>query len=198
MLDVMTCPKEQIFSELRAQLAPGTVLRPDEPLAKKTTLRVGGCADVYVEPTSENDLARVVLFCHEREVPLMILGRGSNLLIRDGGIRGVVVCLAHANFSKIEIVGQQLHCGAGAKLKNVSIEARRNNLSGLEFLEGIPGSVGGALRMNAGAMGGTLAVRLALSGQTVTVVDQGAHLEAIQRNGLKLVRADGAEEVAKD
>ena len=86
-------------------------------------------------------------------MPFFILGRGSNLLVRDGGVRGVVICLAHPHFSKIEIVGERLHCGAGAKLKNVSVEAKRNNLSGVEFLEGIPGSVGGALRMNAGAMG---------------------------------------------
>jgi UDP-N-acetylenolpyruvoylglucosamine reductase len=83
----------------------------------------------------------------------MILGRGSNLLIRDGGIRGAVICLANASFSKIEIKENRLHCGAGAKLKNISVEARRNLLTGLEFLEGIPGSLGGALRMNAGAMG---------------------------------------------
>ena len=66
----------------------------------------------------------------------------------------MVICLSQPHFSKIEIVGERLHCGAGAKLKNVAVEAQRNNLSGVEFLEGIPGSVGGALRMNAGAMGG--------------------------------------------
>ena len=126
----------------------------DEPLAKHTTLRVGGPADVYVEPASEADLAAVVKFCHERSLPFFVIGRGSNLLVRDGGFRGVVICLAHANFSRIEVAGERLHCGAGAKLKNVAVEAKRNGLSGVEFLEGIPGSVGGALRMNAGAMGG--------------------------------------------
>ena len=93
-------------------------------------------------------------FAAERGVPMMILGRGSNLLIRDGGIRGVVVCLAHASFCGIEVYGRQIRCGAGAKLKAVSARAREAGLTGLEFLEGIPGSVGGALRMNAGAMGG--------------------------------------------
>jgi UDP-N-acetylenolpyruvoylglucosamine reductase len=87
-------------------------------------------------------------------VPFFILGRGSNLLVRDGGFRGVVICLSQPNFSRIEIAGERLRCGAGAKLKNVAVEAKRNGLSGVEFLEGIPGSVGGALRMNAGAMGG--------------------------------------------
>ena len=85
-----------------------------------------------------------------------MLGRGSNLLIRDGGVRGVVICLAHPCFSRVEVIGETLHCGAGAKLKTVAVEARRQGLTGLEFLEGIPGSVGGAMRMNAGAMGSWL------------------------------------------
>jgi UDP-N-acetylenolpyruvoylglucosamine reductase len=142
-----------LADELVACVSPATLIRRDEPLAKHTTMRIGGPADVYLEPGSEADLASVVKFCAERDIPFFILGRGSNLLVRDGGVRGVVICLAHPHFSKIEIVGERLHCGAGAKLKNVSVEAKRNNLSGVEFLEGIPGSVGGALRMNAGAMG---------------------------------------------
>jgi UDP-N-acetylenolpyruvoylglucosamine reductase len=116
-------------------------------------MRVGGPADVYVEPASEADLAAIVKCCGEHGVPFFLLGRGSNLLVRAGGFRGVVICLAHENFSRIEIADERVRCGAGAKLKNVSVEAKRHNLSGLEFLEGIPGSVGGALRMNAGAMG---------------------------------------------
>jgi UDP-N-acetylenolpyruvoylglucosamine reductase len=144
---------KNIADEIAARVSRATVIRRDEPLAKHTTLRVGGPADVYVEPADENDLANVVKFCSDNEIKFFILGRGSNLLVRDGGFRGVVICLAHANFSRIEIRGEQIFCGAGAKLKNVSVEAKRNNLSGVEFLEGIPGSVGGALRMNAGAMG---------------------------------------------
>ena len=143
-----------IATELAARVSPATLLRRDEPMAKHTTLRVGGPADVFAEPASEADLAAILKFCGERGVKFFILGRGSNLLVRDGGFRGVVICLSHANFSKIEVAGERLRCGAGAKLKNLAVEAKRNNLGGLEFLEGIPGSVGGALRMNAGAMGG--------------------------------------------
>ena len=143
---------EPFFNELKAALAAGTVLRQNEPLAKRTTLRVGGPADIYVEPTSEEDLARVLQFCAARGVKHFILGRGSNLLVKDAGIRGVVICLVHPSFSRIELRGDRLACGAGAKLKEVALTARRNGLAGLEFLEGIPGSVGGALRMNAGAM----------------------------------------------
>ena len=144
----------KIDDELAGRVSHATVIYRNELLAKHTTLRVGGPADVYVEPASEEDLAGVVKFCGERSLPFFVIGRGSNLLVRDGGFRGVVICLAHASFSRIEIDGERLRCGAGAKMKNVAVEAKRNGLSGVEFLEGIPGSVGGALRMNAGAMGG--------------------------------------------
>ncbi len=147
------CP---IASELAERVSGATVVRRNEPLARRTTLRVGGPADVYVEPDSEEDLSQVVQCCGEHSVPMFVLGRGSNLLVKDGGFRGVVICLAHANFSRVEVKDQRLVCGAGARLKAVAIEAKRQSLSGLEFLEGIPGSVGGALRMNAGAMGGAM------------------------------------------
>jgi UDP-N-acetylenolpyruvoylglucosamine reductase len=132
------------------------VIRLDEPLAKHSTLRVGGPADVYVEPASERDLAAVLACCHERGWQFFVLGRGSNLLVRDGGFRGVVISLAQPQFSRIEVTGERLYCGAGAKLKAVAVEAKRNGLAGMEFLEGIPGSLGGALRMNAGAMGSSV------------------------------------------
>jgi UDP-N-acetylenolpyruvoylglucosamine reductase len=146
--------EKDMAEKIAGRVSRASVIRRDEALAKHTTLRVGGPADVYVELADEEDLAGVVKFCGENKIKCFILGRGSNLLVRDGGFRGVVICLSQPEFSKIEIVGERLHCGAGAKLKNVSVEAKRNNLSGVEFLEGIPGSVGGALRMNAGAMGG--------------------------------------------
>ena len=138
---------------LAEAVSPKTVLRRNEPLAKRTTLRVGGSADFYVEPASEEDLAAVLQFCGVHGLPFFLLGRGSNLLVRDGGLRGVVICLARPNFSRIEVTGHHLYCGAGAKLKAAAVEAKRHGLTGLEFLEGIPGSVGGALRMNAGGMG---------------------------------------------
>jgi UDP-N-acetylenolpyruvoylglucosamine reductase len=147
-------PNEALFPELKAAISPDAVLRADERLASRTTLRVGGNADFYAEPASEADLTRLLQVCERAALPFFILGRGSNLLIRDGGIRGLVICLAHPHFSRIEITGYRLHCGAGAKLKQVSVLAKQSQLTGLEFLEGIPGTVGGALRMNAGAMGG--------------------------------------------
>jgi UDP-N-acetylenolpyruvoylglucosamine reductase len=154
VLEQPMTPVQQIAGELAGCVSRTTAIRRDEPLSKHTTLRVGGPADVFVETASEADLAGVVKCCAAHSVPFFVMGRGSNLLVRDGGFRGVIICLAHADFSRIEVAGQHLRCGAGAKLKNIAVAAKRNGLSGMEFLEGIPGSVGGALRMNAGAMGG--------------------------------------------
>jgi len=151
MLDTMARPT-QIFDELKA-LLPNSAVRQNEPLARRTTLRVGGPADVCLEPASEEDLASAIQYCQQNDVPFLVLGRGSNLLVRDGGVRGVVICLTHPGFSRIDADPPLLRCGAGTRLKAVSAKARELDLAGLEFLEGIPGSVGGALRMNAGAMG---------------------------------------------
>lgn len=140
-----------LAAELRALLTPATVLRRDEPLAKRTTLRVGGPAEIYVEPANESELATVLRFCRDHEVPFFLLGRGSNLLIRDRGIRGVVIHLGAPAFSDIKVEGDQLRCGAGTRLKDIALTAKSHGLGG-RFLEGIPGNLGGALHMNAGAM----------------------------------------------
>jgi UDP-N-acetylenolpyruvoylglucosamine reductase len=141
---------------LIACLSPAALVRENEPLAKRTTLRVGGPADIFVEPGSETDLGVVVRLCAERSLPFFVLGRGSNLLVQDGGFSGVVVCLAHESFRRVEVAGTEIRAGAGARLKTIAAEAKRYSLTGLEFLDGIPGSVGGALRMNAGAMGNSI------------------------------------------
>ncbi|MFO1478522.1 MAG: UDP-N-acetylmuramate dehydrogenase [Verrucomicrobiota bacterium] len=143
----------QMISDLAGRVSPGTLLRAGEPMSRRTTLRVGGPADVYAEPASEADLSVLLAQASDAGVPVLILGRGSNLLVRDGGIRGMVICLGQPAFCAIAGEGEELNCGAGARLKQVAHEARRRGLSGFEFMEGIPGSVGGALRMNAGAMG---------------------------------------------
>ncbi len=142
-----------LFADLSRVMEDTTVLRRDEPLAKRTTLRVGGPADVFVEPSRDEELTAVLELAWVHSVPVFVLGRGSNLLVRDGGIRGLVLSLQHPHFSRIEVRGELIDVGAGAYLRHVANAARDAGLSGLEFLEGIPGSVGGALRMNAGAMG---------------------------------------------
>lgn len=152
-LPVTPAMKAGWLAEVKAMVSAQTVVLADEPMARRTTLRVGGAADIYIEPATEAELAVLVQWSRKRGVPLVVVGRGSNLLIRDGGIRGLIVNLGQPEFCKVEIMGYRTYCGAGAKLKQVAMDARRANLTGLEFLEGIPGTVGGALRMNAGAMG---------------------------------------------
>ena len=137
----------------REMLSAESGVGENEKLASRTTLRVGGPADILIEPASQADLALALRYCSANNLPVFMLGRGSNLVIRDGGIRGVVIALKNDAMSRIEVSGEELHCGAGARLKHIANAARDAGLSGLEFLEGIPGCLGGALRMNAGAMG---------------------------------------------
>jgi UDP-N-acetylmuramate--L-alanine ligase/UDP-N-acetylenolpyruvoylglucosamine reductase len=124
-----------------------------EPLSKHTTLRVGGPAQFWVEPRNENAFAELIRFCRSESLPLFVIGRGSNLLVRDGGIRGVVVHPYGGDFDKIEVDGNHITAGVGAKLKEVAYAGKAAGIGGLEWMEGIPGAVGGGLRMNAGAMG---------------------------------------------
>ncbi len=154
--------------ELRARVSPATRLVRCEPMSKHTSMRVGGVAALWVEPADEENLARVLQHCHRRRAeltddPLLerafrvtLVGRGTNLLVRDAGISGVVVHLGADFFARIEARDGKIVAGAGARLKQVALAARRACLTGLEFVEGIPGSLGGALRMNAGAMGSNL------------------------------------------
>ncbi len=124
-----------------------------EPLAKHTTLRVGGPAQFWVEPRNEAAFAELIRYCRRENLPLFVIGRGSNLLVRDGGIRGVVVHPCGGEFDKVEVAGNEITAGVGAKLKQVAYAGKAAGLGGLEWMEGIPGAVGGGLRMNAGAMG---------------------------------------------
>ena len=128
-------------------------IRLYEPLSNHTTLRVGGPAQFWVEPRTEQAFAELIRFCRDEHLPLFVIGRGSNLLVRDGGIRGVVVHPHGGDFEKIDVAGSEITAGAGVKLRQVAYAARAANLGGFEWMEGIPGTVGGGLRMNAGAMG---------------------------------------------
>ncbi len=145
--------RPSIAGEIAGCVSSATSVKRDEPMARHTTLRVGGPADVYVEPASEADLAAILKYCRQQGANFIVVGRGSNLLVRDGGYRGVILCLSQPAFSRIEMDGTRIRSGAGARQKDVAVGAKRAGLSGVEFLEGIPGSIGGALRMNAGAMG---------------------------------------------
>lgn len=129
----------------------------NEPLAPKTTLGLGGSARFYIEPASLDDLIRSIVEARALQCPVFTLGRGSNLVVPDEGFKGLVIRLNHPHWKEIRDLGSgRLLVGAGARLKEICGYACKLGLGGFEFLEGIPGSLGGALRMNAGAMGGSL------------------------------------------
>ncbi|HEX8295498.1 MAG TPA: UDP-N-acetylmuramate--L-alanine ligase [Chthoniobacteraceae bacterium] len=142
-----------MLDELQTVMGRGPI-KLYEPLSKHTTMRVGGPAQFWAEPETEEGFARLVRFCTLKEIPLFVMGRGSNLLVRDGGIRGVVVHLARGEFKKVEVREGQITAAVGVKQKELAYAARDAQIGGFEWFEGIPGNVGGALRMNAGAVGG--------------------------------------------
>jgi UDP-N-acetylmuramate dehydrogenase len=123
----------------------------NEPLADQTWFRVGGPAEVMFKPADAGDLAWFLQNC-PRDVPITVIGLASNLLVRDGGVPGVVIRLG-PQFAQIKIEGASLHAGAAAVDLNVARAAQASSIAGLEFLCGIPGTVGGGVRMNAGAYG---------------------------------------------
>ncbi len=129
------------------------VLKLYEPMRKHTTMKVGGPAQFWIEPTTVAGLSRIVSLCAEKAVPLRVVGRGSNLLVRDGGIPGVVMCPVKGEFSETYVEGNTIRAGAGVKFKALAAAAQSAGLGNFEWMEGIPGNVGGSLRMNAGAMG---------------------------------------------
>lgn len=127
----------------------------DAPMRDYTTFRAGGPADLLISPKSAEQIRAVLQMCRQLEVPVTLLGNGSNVLVRDGGIRGAVLRLG-SEFSQIQIEGSMVIAQAGAKLAAVVSAALSAGLVGMEFAGGIPGSVGGGIYMNAGAYGGEL------------------------------------------
>ncbi len=129
-------------------------LRLDESLAAKTTIRLGGTAELYAEPECLEDLQALLAAAAESRMPVEVLGRGSNLIVPDEGVSGLVLRLNHSCWRRIQkLDDNRILVGAGLRLKELCGQACRQGWPGFEFLEGIPGTVGGALRMNAGAMG---------------------------------------------
>ena len=145
---------DDLVTALMPHLSHEVKLRREEPLAPKTTLRVGGAARVYTEPASVADLQAVLRGARSAGAPIFLLGRGSNLIVPDEGVDGLVISLGHEAWAVFEAVADGgVRAGAGLRLKHLCGLAAAAGVAGFEFLEGIPGSVGGALRMNAGAMG---------------------------------------------
>ncbi len=127
----------------------------DEPMKNHTSFKIGGPADVLIIPGSEEDLVEAIRYCREKGVKYFIMGNGTNLLIKDTGIRGAVIKIANG-FDKIDINGDRIFCQSGALLSKVAEFSLEHSLTGFEFACGIPGTVGGAITMNAGAYGGEM------------------------------------------
>lgn len=133
------------------------ILQRDKPLAPLTWMNLGGPAQFFLEPRDQAELQKVVTCCHENGIPIFVLGSGSNLLVRDEGVRGAVIRLANASFAESTVDGTTLRSGAGALLSQTISVSVRDGLAGLEVLAGIPGTVGGAIRGNAGGRSGEIA-----------------------------------------
>ena len=134
----------------------GCEVAADEPMKNHTTFKIGGSADLFVTVCDNSQLVSVVRLCNEKEIPLFVLGNGSNLLVSDKGIRGAVLRLG-GEFCDIGFNSDgSVHCGAGAQLSKLCAFALEHSLTGLEFAWGIPGSCGGAAFMDAGAYGGEM------------------------------------------
>ncbi|TCJ06074.1 UDP-N-acetylmuramate dehydrogenase [Cytobacillus praedii] len=128
------------------------IVKENEPLANHTTMKIGGPADIFIEPSSIENMIKTMELINEYKVNWTAIGRGSNLLVSDLGIEGAVIKLGRG-MSKLEINGTEVTAGGGYSLVSLSTQLSRQGLSGLEFASGIPGSVGGAVFMNAGAHG---------------------------------------------
>ena len=152
-----------------------------EPMKNHPTFRIGGPADALALPKTPEEVAEVVRFCHEHAQPYYVLGNGSNLLVSDEGYRGIVLQL-YRNFNDIQVNGEMITVQSGAMLAAVARTAYQNGLTGLEFASGIPGTIGGAVVMNAGAYGGEMKHVL----REVTVLTKEGEVLAIPAKALEL------------
>ena len=144
----------EILKQIKEELA-GIEILFNEPLKQYTYTKVGGAADYLAFPRNQYELKRIVTFANAQEIPWMVLGNSSNIIVRDSGIEGFVIMFDH--FHDVRVNGYVIEAEAGAKLIDVTHVARYHSLTGFEFACGIPGSIGGAVYMNAGAYGGEIA-----------------------------------------
>ncbi len=147
----------RVLTEMQAECGREFPARLYEPMRKHTTLGVGGVAQYWVEPDTLECMQEVVNYFKDHNIPVHVVGRGSNLVVRDGGIRGAVVHPCGGDFDKLELMDSTtILAGANVKVKKVAAFAARHGIAGFEWMDGIPGCVGGSLRMNAGSMGGEM------------------------------------------
>lgn len=146
-----------MYSKLESQLKQsGIIFKTLEPMSEHTSFKIGGRAKIFIIPASVDECVKSIELCNSLGVPYHIIGKGTNLLVRDEGIDAAVICISSA-MSKIEMISDnEIYCEAGASLASVCLFALDNSLGGMEFAYGIPGNLGGAIVMNAGAYGGEI------------------------------------------
>lgn len=171
---------QKFYNELTEVLTEDKVLI-NEPMRNHTTFRVGGPADYYVIPKTKEDVKNIINICKKCKMPFYILGNGSNLLVSDKGYRGVVIQIFKA-MNTVTVEGNVITAQAGALLSAVASQALANGLAGFEFAAGIPGTLGGACVMNAGAYGGELKDVI----KNVTVLTQEGEFLAIDQEDMEL------------
>jgi UDP-N-acetylmuramate dehydrogenase len=171
------CPEAimAVFDEFQA------IIQRNEPLRPYTHLRLGGPAEMLVQPRSREDLSRFVQRCFQEHVPLRVLGSGCNLLVRDEGVRGAVLRLVEPPFTNVVVEGNRVRAGTGAAMATLISAAARHGLAGLETLVGIPGTVGGALRFNAGDRSGDIGQFV----RQVEVMDTAGAIQVRDRDELR-------------
>ncbi|WP_251549210.1 UDP-N-acetylmuramate dehydrogenase [Neobacillus muris] len=160
------------------QILPVENIKVSESIKNYTYTRLGGPADIFLTPTNFDEMKVILQTAKECDIPVTIIGNGSNLIVKDGGIRGITISLM--KMKAIKVVNQTLSLQAGAYLKHVTEAALRNELTGLEFASGIPGTVGGAVYMNAGAYGGQISDALT----NAWVMDGDGHLLLLSKQEL--------------
>jgi UDP-N-acetylmuramate dehydrogenase len=157
------------------------IVKPNEPLAPYMHLRLGGPAEFLVQPRSREELSAVVRRCFEQRLPLRVLGGGCNVLVRDEGVKGVVLRLSEPAFTQVTVEGNHVRGGTGAAVSALISQAARHGLGGLETLVGIPGTVGGALRCNAGDRAGDISQFV----RQVEVFDSAGEAQVRERDELR-------------
>ena len=171
---------QNFYDKLNNVIAKDSILT-DEPMSRHTTFRVGGPADFFVTPKAKEEVRDVIRICKEAGMPYYIIGNGSNLLVSDAGYRGVIVQI-YKEINEVKVEGDLVKAQAGALLSGIAAKALGAELSGFEFASGIPGTIGGACVMNAGAYGGEMKDVL----ESVTVLTGEGKIIELGRNELEL------------
>lgn len=171
---------QNFYDKLNNVIAKDSILI-DEPMSRHTTFRLGGPADFFVTPKAKEEVRDVVRICKEAGMPYYIIGNGSNLLVSDAGYRGVIVQI-YKEMNEVKVEGDLVKAQAGALLSGIAAKALGAELSGFEFASGIPGTIGGACVMNAGAYGGEMKDVL----ESVTVLTGEGKIIELGRNELEL------------